>query len=378
LGDIFANSTGAASASAKDNGNQTGTPPRRREVLRWENLKTVVWAPPVFVVGCPRSGTTLVQTILDSHPHLSVLYEADALIDIPLGLRSWRANAQEALRLVEAIPNFLEDGVDFRTSRAACRELGITDAAGAMRALAASQAVDQRKRRWGTKIPKALLHLTELAVVYPDAQFVHVIRDGRDSASSQARVLDRSIVQGALMWRTGMRTGRSAGSRLGHERYLEVRLEELLYSSEHQIRRICEFLGEGFDPSMLHFSTTARERIPASTLQFHPRLGEPPRPLPPNRDVAATGTAQRAAVALIEDELIGLGYLSAATSGRLRRIFYIIIGYILFLFSLRRNTPELLRHIARSGGARLAARQNSMPVRQRRPGLESYRRQRPK
>lgn len=357
MGDISANSTGAATASAKDNVYQTGAPQRRRDALWWENLKTVVWAPPVFVVGCPRSGTTLVQTILDSHPHLSVLYEADALIDIPLGLRSCRANAQEALRLAEAIPNFLEHGVDFRTIRAACRELGITDAAGAMRALAASQAVDQRKRRWGSKIPKALLHVAELAAVYPDAQFVHVIRDGRDSASSQARVHHRSIVQGALMWRTGIRTGRSAGSRLGHERYLEVRLEELLYSPVYQIRRICAFLGEDFDPSMLHFSTTARERVPASSLKFHPRIGEPPRPLPPNRDVAATGTAQRAAVALIEDELVGLRYLSATASGRLRRIFYIIIGYTLFLFSLRKNMREILRHIVRSFGARVAARQ---------------------
>ena len=56
-------------------------------------------------VGRPRSGTTLVQTMLDSHPRMSVLYEADALVDIPLGLRSRLANASEALTLAEAHPN---------------------------------------------------------------------------------------------------------------------------------------------------------------------------------------------------------------------------------------------------------------------------------
>jgi len=319
-------------------------------------VEAVVWASPVFVVGCPRSGTTLVQTILDGLPRLSVLYEADALIDIPLGLRSWLANASEALTLAEAYPNSWAHSFDARTARAVCRELGITDATGAMRVLAASQALAQGKGRWGTKNPKALLHVAELAIVYPDAQFVHVIRDGRDSASSQARVHDRSVVQGALLWRTGMRTGRRAGSRLGPDRYLEVRLEELLSSPEEQIRRMCAFLGEDFDQSLLHFHTTARERIPPSGLPFHPKLGEPPRPLPPSRDGAATGLRQRAVAALIDAELVELGYVPDASSRRCRRIVYVIIGYTFFLVSIRRNLRELFRHLARSGGARRAAR----------------------
>ncbi len=65
----------------------------RQPVRSPVGLEAVVWASPVFVVGCPRSGTTLVQTMLDSHPRLSVVYEANFLVDIPLGLRSWLANA---------------------------------------------------------------------------------------------------------------------------------------------------------------------------------------------------------------------------------------------------------------------------------------------
>jgi hypothetical protein len=319
-------------------------------------LEAVIWASPVFVVGCPRSGTTLVQTMLDSHPRLSVLYEAESLVDIPLGLRTSATSASEALALAEAHQNSRTHGFDARTARALCRQLGITDAAGAMRVLAASQALAQGKTRWGTKTPKALLHLAELAIVYPDAQFIHVIRDGRDSASSQARVFGRSVVQGAVLWRTGMRTGRRAGSRLGPDRYLEVRLEELLSSPEEQIRRMCVFLGEDFDQSLLHFHTTARARIPPSNLPIHPSLGEPPRPLPPSRESAATALPQRIVAALIHAELVELGYVPAASSARCRRIVYVLIGYTCFLVSLRRNPRELIRHIARSGGARRAAR----------------------
>jgi Sulfotransferase family len=359
MGDLFADKGGgstetgfATPAAIGDDGHRG---PGRQSVRRPVSLEEVVWASPVFVVGCPRSGTTLVQTILDSHPRLSVPYEAESLVDIPLGLLSSMVNASEALTLAEAHPNSRTHSFDVRTARTVCGDLGITDAAGAMRVLAASQALAQGKRRWGTKTPKALLHLAELAIVYPDAQFIHVIRDGRDSTSSQARVFGRSVVQGALLWRTGMRTGRRAGSRLGPDRYLEVRLEELLSSPEEQIRRMCVFLGEDFDQSLLHFHTAARERVPPSNLAIHPRLGEPLRPLPPSREGAATGLVQRAVAALIDAELVELGYVPAASSGRRWRIVYVVIGYTYFLVSLRRSLPELFRHFARSGGARRAA-----------------------
>ena len=365
MDDIFADKYGgstraglaALAAVEHDARGGTGRQPVRSPV----GLEAVVWASPVFVVGCPRSGTTLVQTMLDSHPRLSVLYEADFLVDIPLGLRSSLANASKAVTLAEAHPSFgtdtsfQADSFDARTASTAFRELGITDAAGAMRALAASQALAQGKRRWGNKTPKALLHIAQLAIVYPDAQFIHMIRDGRDSASSNA-LGDRNLVQSALLWRAGVRAGRRAGSHLGPARYLEVRLEELLSSPEEQIRRMCAFLGEDFDQSLLHFHATARKRIPPSHLPIHPRLGEPPRPLPASRDDAAAGLVQRVAAALIDAELVELGYLPAASSGRCRRIVYVIIGYAFFLVTLRRTLRAFLRHLARSAGARRAAR----------------------
>jgi hypothetical protein len=169
------------------------------------------------------------------------------------------------------------------------------------------------------------------------------------------RVSNRSLVQGALLWRTGLRTGRPAGSRLGPDRYLEVRLEEVLVSPEGQLRRMCAFLGEDFAESMLHSHTAARERIPASDLGIHPRLSEPPRPISPTRDDTAPSLAQRAAAALMETELVELGYVPAS-SGRHRRLFHVIVGYTLFLISLRRSFREFFRYLARSCGARRAAR----------------------
>src|SRR6266567_262398 len=105
----------------------------RQAVRSPVGLEAVVWASPVFVLGRPRSGTTLVQTMLDSHSCLSVLYEADALVDVPLGRRSCLVNASEALTLAEAHPASERLNFDARAARAVCEDLGITDAAGAMR-----------------------------------------------------------------------------------------------------------------------------------------------------------------------------------------------------------------------------------------------------
>jgi len=362
LDDIFADkhggSTGAGFTTPAAIEDEARGGRERQPVRSPVGLEAVVLAPPVFVVGCPRSGTTLVQTMLDSHPRLSVLYEADFIIDVPLGLRSSLAKAFEALTMAEAHPNFRTDSFDARAARAACREFGIMDAAGAMRVLAASHAISQDKKRWGNKTPKALQHLAQLAIVYPDAQFIHVIRDGRDSAASQARLARRRLgqVEGAVLWRNGMRTGRRAGLRLGPDRYLEIRLEELLSSPEDQIRRMCAFLGEDFDQSLLQFHTTARERIPQPDLRIHPRLGEPPQPVPASRDGAATGIVQRAVAALIHAELVELGYVPAASYRRDRRLLYVVIGYTFFLVSLPRSLQQLLRHFARSVGACRATR----------------------
>jgi hypothetical protein len=157
------------------------------------------------------------------------------------------------------------------------------------------------------------------------------------------------------LWRTGLRTGRRAGSRLGPNRYLEVRLEEVLASPEAQLRRMCAFIGEDFAPSMLQSHKAARQRIPASDLGIHPRLGEAPQLVSSGCEDAAPKLVQRAAAALMDKELGELGYAPAPSEGG-RRNVRIIVGYALFIFSLRRSLPDLFRHLARCHGARRAAR----------------------
>src|ERR1019366_5806 len=91
---------------------------------------------------------------------------------------------------------------------------------------------DQAKQRWGDKTPHYVYHVHRLIELFPDAQFVHVIRDGREVAASvHACGWTDSVITAAAWWRRTVVDGRS-WRWLGPKRYHELRLERLIASPE--------------------------------------------------------------------------------------------------------------------------------------------------
>lgn len=99
--------------------------------------------------------------------------------------------------------------------------------------------------RVAERTPLHVFHLELAAEIYPDARFVHIIRDGRDVARSIAAQDwgPETIAGAAREWRQAVSAGRSAGAELGAERYLEVRYEDLLADSRAETERIYRWLG---------------------------------------------------------------------------------------------------------------------------------------
>ena len=137
---------------------------------------------------------------------------------------------------------------------------------------------DHRKRRWGHKTPQYGFYVPRLLALFPDAQFVHVIRDGRDVAGSLfAHRFTGSVITGADHWRRSVAAGRQ-WARLGPERYHEVRFERLVRSPARTLRELCAFLGEPFAPDMLQYHRDARVRLPERGRHFHLNVELPPTP----------------------------------------------------------------------------------------------------
>lgn len=106
------------------------------------------------------------------------------------------------------------------------------------------------KARWCEKTPMHVLHITKLSELFPDAIFIHTIRDGRECAASFFRRWGYNPQRTMFRWKTAVREGRRQGHLLG-DRYLEVRYDELTRDPESGMRRVCEFISVPFTPGVL-------------------------------------------------------------------------------------------------------------------------------
>jgi Sulfotransferase family len=241
-------------------------------------------APPpfLFVVGCGRSGTTVLRTILDAHPELAVTHESKFIV--PLGIRRRRYERPEGFDLDRFIHDLLADAgvrANLGLGEVWVREAlatPVSDYPDAVRRIFAAYAARHHKRRYGDKMPGSVLRIPLLAELFPEARFVHIIRDGRDVALSSMAIagLDPDPVSWALNWKARVAAGRKAGRALGPDRYHEVRYEALIDGPDDVISGVCAFLDLVHDPAMLRFFEQS-DRVPAKVRSNprHARLGEP-------------------------------------------------------------------------------------------------------
>ncbi len=133
-----------------------------------------------------------------------------------------------------------------------------------MRAFFDAYAERQGKPRWGDKTPAYMLSVTRIGRALPEARFVHLIRDGRDVALSQtARAINEQPppAEQAAKWVKRIGKSREQAAKLGGERYIEARYEDLVRDPEPTLRRICDFVALDFDPAMLTYYERAADRL---------------------------------------------------------------------------------------------------------------------
>ncbi len=243
-----------------------------------------------FVVGCGRSGTTLLAVMLDSHPELAVPGETAGFMlrfclrhesfgslsdphSRPVGMvpqeHPHRFDRGEVLAMLDELSEshrFRRWGID---PELVVTEVLVTEASrrpDVMRAIYHLYARLQGKELCGDKTPDHVLHMPRLAELFPEARFVHLIRDGRDVALAMRDTswAPKTANEAASYWIQRVEQGREDGSRLGSERYLEVRYEDLVLSPGPVLHRVCTFLGIAFHPAMLDYTSAADRQLQMS------------------------------------------------------------------------------------------------------------------
>lgn len=127
--------------------------------------------------------------------------------------------------------------------------------------------------RWGEKTPKHSYIADRIGRLFPQSQFIHLLRDGRDVTSSMlARGwFGASPRRVSEHWATCVRAAASA-KQFGPDRYMELHFESLLDDPAKQVREICYFLRVDFDSRMLSYQNQVDKFVPAGEAVYHNKL----------------------------------------------------------------------------------------------------------
>jgi len=223
---------------------------------------------PIFIVGAARSGTTLLQYMLRSHPDIS-LPTAESHFFIPFykkrnsfGDLEKEGNIQLLLEeIYQSKQSFFDNDVhgikfDAKVLAKTFHQQKISTLPEIISGIFLENAHAEDKKRWGDKTPYYILHLDTILEMFPDAQIIHLIRDGRDCAISMLeRKWDLKIFNtyhAAYIWDRYVTKGKNFGSK-HPESYFEIRYEDILNQPEASIKRLCDFLKIEFNDSVINF-----------------------------------------------------------------------------------------------------------------------------
>jgi hypothetical protein len=121
------------------------------------------------------------------------------------------------------------------------------------------------KVRWGEKRPAYWRDMALVLRLFPDAQVVHLVRDGRACVASLKQVYwwTAGPVGAMSTWTLADRELRRLGRRLPDDSYFRLRYEDLLADPRTELARLCAFLGEDFDEAMLDHPRAAEDIVPS-------------------------------------------------------------------------------------------------------------------
>ena len=252
-----------------------------------ESMKTKY--PYVFVVGCPRSGTTLLQRMLNAHPQLAVANDTHFIIRI--------AQCEGLNAKMELTPNHVKSVYQYkRFHRFGLTKEQVIQAAQNVKTypefiskLYKTYAQLQGKLYAGEKTPDYVKHITFLHKLVPKARFIHIIRDGREVALSTLQWSNRTkgpakldlwqkspIAVCALWWSWQVESGLQQGRALGDNLYKEIHYQQLVSQPQQTMQQLARFLDLPYSPDMVDFhlgKTKSEQGLSAKSAWLPPTKG---------------------------------------------------------------------------------------------------------
>jgi len=225
-----------------------------------------------FIIGNPRSGTSLFRLLLTSHSNIHIPPESGFMIWWQRVYKDWTWS-DDTIKLDTFLSDlftskkfeFMEldrQGLfDFLNKQQPRNYADISQMIYKYHAIKAGK----ETALIGDKNNFHLKHIADLDQLFPKAKFVHIIRDGRDVATSYIDMskidsqsdyrprLPSAVADIATEWHNNIHSVQNGFSRLPTSRFLEIRYEDLVLDTENTLTKVCAFLGQVYEPAMLDF-----------------------------------------------------------------------------------------------------------------------------
>jgi hypothetical protein len=223
--------------------------------------------------------------MLDAHPQLAIPFESYFITGLyPFRRRYLLADGRFDLPRFARDLSRLKKFRDWDLSPEALRRAFGEPAHGgfpdAIRLLYRTYADAQGKPRYGDKSPGYVTRMKLLLSLFPEARFVHIVRDPRAVALSLVEMPrewgTRTVPEGAARWRHRVGRGHREGMNLGPQRYVEVRYEDLVADPERTLRAVLAFLLLPWDDAVLQYGEGALSRVPERQRDIHRNVARAP------------------------------------------------------------------------------------------------------
>jgi hypothetical protein len=248
-----------------------------------------------FILGNPRSGTSLLRIMLNSHPEIAAPPECGFLHWWFGKYKNWTLQDSNNPSAVQA---FVEDVIQSRKMETWSLDqdalISLIRSGKPATYAALGELIYVAWANQSGKEPKVIIdknnyyirHLHDLPKLWPDARFIFLIRDGRDVACSYLAMqslatdspykpkLPATPSAIATEWVENNKAIAAFLSQLKPTDSIQLRYEDLILQTHDQLSRLCQFLGLGLDEKMLAYYAYNDE--PASTLDWKKKTMEKP------------------------------------------------------------------------------------------------------
>ncbi len=234
-------------------------------------------ARPIFIIGAPRSGTSITTWALGQHPNIQPLPETAWISSLAVGAVLSHAKGSERgryshlsnvdyplapfmARIGEAVDDIVHEVFAERCTRlygAAAQDPGWhLSEAQLVQPMQVRRSATDPKERWIDGTPLNSFYITALAKLFPGAQFIHNLRrpdevatslEGFDKVGAEPQALE----DGLQTWIAHTENAWYAERGLGQGRVFRLQFNRIADDPDRLFRELCEFLGEPYAPECL-------------------------------------------------------------------------------------------------------------------------------